>query len=81
MARIAVGGFMHETNTFAPDLATYREFEKHDGWRGVPARKISATSKLSRGMTPPDQAGGGIPCVRCSSGLLTSRMVLVATWL
>ncbi len=35
MARIAVGGFLHETNTFAPDPATYREFEKHDGWPGL----------------------------------------------
>ena len=35
MARIAVGGFLHETNTFAPDPATYGEFEKHDGWPGL----------------------------------------------
>ena len=35
MARIAVGGFQHETNTFSPTLATLEEFEKHDGWPGL----------------------------------------------
>ncbi len=35
MARIAVGGFQHETNTFAPQRATFRDFEKHDGWPGL----------------------------------------------
>ena len=33
--KIAVGGFNHETNTFAPTLAGYEEFEKHDGWPGL----------------------------------------------
>ena len=35
MARIAIAGFQHETNTFAPTLATYHEFERHDGWPGL----------------------------------------------
>ena len=35
MARIAIGGFQHETNTFAPMLATFEEFEKHDAWPGL----------------------------------------------
>jgi len=35
MARIAVGGFQHETNTFAPQKATYDDFVKHDGWPGL----------------------------------------------
>jgi len=35
MARIAVGGFQHETNTFAPQQATFFDFEKHDGWPGL----------------------------------------------
>jgi microcystin degradation protein MlrC len=35
MARIAVGGFQHETNTFAPLPATYRDFEMADGWPGL----------------------------------------------
>ncbi|MSP83869.1 MAG: M81 family peptidase [Alphaproteobacteria bacterium] len=33
--RIAVGGFQHETNTFAPVRATYADFVKHDGWPGL----------------------------------------------
>ena len=32
MARIAVAGFQHETNTFAPLPASYRDFEQADGW-------------------------------------------------
>jgi len=32
MARIAVGGFQHETNTFAPQQATWEEFERADAW-------------------------------------------------
>ena len=35
MARIAIGGFQHETNTFAPVKATYRDFEMADGWPGL----------------------------------------------
>ncbi len=35
MARIAIGGFQHETNTFAPVLATFEDFERHDGWPGL----------------------------------------------
>jgi microcystin degradation protein MlrC len=32
--RIAIGGFMHETNTFAPSKASYADFEK--GWGPLP---------------------------------------------
>ena len=32
MARIAVGGFQHETNTFAPSKATFEAFERGGGW-------------------------------------------------
>ncbi|CAG0954824.1 hypothetical protein BURK1_00398 [Burkholderiales bacterium] len=32
MARIAVGGFQHETNTFAPTTADYAAFESGGGW-------------------------------------------------
>ena len=35
MKRIAVAGFQHETNTFAPTLADYAEFEKADAWPGL----------------------------------------------
>src|ERR1700730_2839731 len=32
MTRIAVGGFLHETNTFAPTKATYQDFVRGGGW-------------------------------------------------
>lgn len=32
MTRIAVGGFLHETNTFAPSKATYADFVHGGGW-------------------------------------------------
>jgi microcystin degradation protein MlrC len=35
MARFAIGGFQHETNTFAPVKATFRDFEMADGWPGL----------------------------------------------
>jgi microcystin degradation protein MlrC len=35
MARIAVGGFQHETNTFAPVKADYAAFEVADAWPGL----------------------------------------------
>ena len=34
-AHIAVGGFQHETNTFAPHLAAYAAFERADSWPGL----------------------------------------------
>jgi len=30
--RIAIAGFQHETNTFAPSKATYEDFERGGGW-------------------------------------------------
>jgi microcystin degradation protein MlrC len=35
MARIAIGGFQHETNTFAPSKADYAAFEDGGGWPGL----------------------------------------------
>ena len=32
MPGIAVGGFLHETNTFAPTKATYADFVHGGGW-------------------------------------------------
>jgi microcystin degradation protein MlrC len=32
MIRIAVGGFLHETNTFAPTKATFDDFVHGGGW-------------------------------------------------
>ena len=39
MTRIAVGGFLHETNTFAPTKATYADFVHGGGW---PAMALDA---------------------------------------
>ena len=33
--RIAIGGFQHETNTFAPSKATYDDFVRDGGWPGL----------------------------------------------
>ncbi|WP_046867388.1 M81 family metallopeptidase [Microvirga massiliensis] len=33
--RIGVGGFLHETNTFAPSTASFRAFEEGGGWPGL----------------------------------------------
>lgn len=35
MGTIAIGGFQHETNTFAPARADYAQFEAGGGWPGV----------------------------------------------
>lgn len=35
MARIAIGGFQHETNTFAPSQATYEDFLRAGAWPGL----------------------------------------------
>lgn len=35
MPRIAVGGFQHETNTFAPVQADFTAFEEASGWPGL----------------------------------------------
>lgn len=39
MARIVYGGFLHETNTFAPDLADWAAFEAGGGWPGMVSGK------------------------------------------
>jgi len=35
MARIAIGGFQHETNTFAPSKATFEDFQRAGAWPGL----------------------------------------------
>lgn len=53
MARIAVGGFQHETNTFLPVEAPFSEFERHDGWPGLGA-EVSGVDQLCRFNRRPD---------------------------
>jgi microcystin degradation protein MlrC len=49
MARIAVAGFQHETNTFAPSRADYAAFERPDAWPGLTrgAALIEAVSGIN----------------------------------
>lgn len=35
--RVAIAGFQHETNTFAPFGASYQDFERADGWPALTA--------------------------------------------
>ena len=50
--RIAVAGFHHETNTFAPSKTPYEEFVKDDGWPGLVEGDavIDALSPLNLGL-------------------------------
>lgn len=47
--RVAIGGFMHETNTFAPTKATYEKFERADSWPGLTVGDaiLSATAGIN----------------------------------
>ena len=38
MPRVAIGGFLHETNTFAPTKATYADFVHGGGWPSMAQR-------------------------------------------
>lgn len=49
--RIAVAGFQHETNTFAPQRAGYHEFLEADAWPGLTRGEAVATDL--RGMNLP----------------------------
>lgn len=49
--RIAVGGFQHETNTFAPHKATFADFEAADAWPGL--TRGSAMFEAIRGINLP----------------------------
>ena len=48
---IAVGGFQHETNTFAPHLADYAAFERADSW--PPLTGGAALFDVMRGLNIP----------------------------
>ena len=47
MTRIAVGGFLHETNTFAPTKAAYADFVHGGGWPAM-ADEIDARHRRPR---------------------------------
>ena len=52
MTRIAVGGFLHETNTFAPTKATYDDFVHGGGWpsMAVGADLLKVMRKINVGL-------------------------------
>ena len=56
MARIAVGGFQHETNTFAPQQATWDDFVRADAWPRLAAR--AGDDRRGRGLQHPDRRRG-----------------------
>lgn len=53
MTRIAIGGFLHETNTFAPTKATYQDFVNGGGWPAMSrgAELLKATHNINVGMS------------------------------
>lgn len=73
MARIAIGGFQHETNTFAPIKATFQDFAVADGWPAL--TKGKEILSVFRGMNLPmagfiDRAIGThdlVPLLWCSA--------------
>jgi microcystin degradation protein MlrC len=69
--RIAVGGFQHETNTFAPQKATYADFEAADAWPGL--TRGAALLDAVRGINLP--AAGFIDAARSDGHTL-----LPLTW-
>src|SRR6516164_6339693 len=52
MTRIAVGGFLHETNTFAPTRATYADFVHGGGWPSMTtgADVLKVMRKINTGL-------------------------------
>jgi microcystin degradation protein MlrC len=67
--RIAIGGFQHETNTFAPSKATFECFERGEGW-----------PPLLRGADISDAVAGiNIPIAGFIDAMKGSRHTLVPT--
>ena len=46
--RIGIGGFLHETNTFAPSPAGLRAFEEGGGWPGLCRGEFSGFMTVDR---------------------------------
>ena len=71
MLRIVYGGFQHETNTFAPDLADWDAFLAGGGWPGL----------VSRDKIWPAIAGANIPAagfVKCAQD--SGDTIIPTTW-
>jgi microcystin degradation protein MlrC len=74
MTRIAVGGFLHETNTFAPTKATYADFVHGGGWpamaRGADVPKVMRKINVgSAGFIEQAEANGWeiVPTISCAA--------------
>jgi microcystin degradation protein MlrC len=74
MTRIAVGGFLHETNTFAPTKATYADFVHGGGWpsmaRGAGVLKVMRKINIGlAGFVEAAEANGWelIPTISCGA--------------
>src|SRR5437879_10197064 len=74
MTRIAVGGFLHETNTFAPTKATYDDFVHGGGWPSMlqGAKLLETMRDINVGMAgfvPAAEAEGWelVPTIWCAA--------------
>ena len=74
MTRIAVGGFLHETNTFAPTKATYDDFVHGGGWPAMAqgAKLLEKMRSINVGMAgfvPAAEAAGWelAPTIWCAA--------------
>jgi microcystin degradation protein MlrC len=74
MTRIAVGGFLHETNTFAPTKATYDAFVQGGGWPPMSqgAKLLEKMRNINVGMAgfvPAAEAQGWelVPTIWCAA--------------
>jgi microcystin degradation protein MlrC len=74
MTRIAVGGFLHETNTFAPTKATYDDFVHGGGWPAMTMgadllEKMRNINVGMAGFVPAAEAAGWelVPTIWCAA--------------
>ena len=74
MTRIAVGGFLHETNTFAPTKATYDDFVHGGGWpsmaQGADVLKVMRDINVGlAGFVEQAEASGWelVPTISCAA--------------
>jgi microcystin degradation protein MlrC len=75
MTRIAVGGFLHETNTFAPTKATFDDFVHGGGWpsmtQGADVLKVMRNINVAlAGFVEAAEARGWelVPTIACAAG-------------
>src|SRR3954453_16720955 len=74
MTRIAVGGFLHETNTFAPTKASYDDFVHGGGWPAMAhgAGLLKVMRKINVGLagfveTAEENGWEMVPTVSCGA--------------